>query len=485
MVLWLQRNQQNGPGSSLIDGLHASVNIQELLLSRVDNLPVEARETIKTAAVIGSDFRLSELATLAQKQKNDSHLPQILDQLEENQMISQAGPSAESDRHYTFQQTLVREIIYNSLSFEKRRKTHEYLAAYLEQEHRNNLEQYNDLLAYHHEKAGQWQAAGRYTLYSGHKARHRFAYPQAAGIYGRALEMFAKIPGQFKGKEVAALMALAHEGQGDMLLMSNDLTSAAYAYISAANSLTAVKVSDSLDLQIKLALTLPSQQRAKEAETILRRLLNQPLPPMSELAAAATLTWLLWRADNLEAKIWLRRTKNLAAGHPTDSWAAGISALTADLEGDYETALQAYLAFEQGSGIILTACRLGDQYLQAGNIERANQYYRQALEAATKEEESSEAAGRAGLALANYRMAEIEWQRGQVESALKRLMTAQALLTGRTTAERHIIQQTLQMIETENPAPWPAWRWQTLDDVFRISLLFHNNFDTQFPEIGI
>jgi hypothetical protein len=250
---------------------------------------------IKTAAVIGSDFRLSELATLAQKQKNDSHLPQILDQLEENQMISQAGPSAESDRHYTFQQTLVREIIYNSLSFEKRRKTHEYLAAYLEQEHRNNLEQYNDLLAYHHEKAGQWQAAGRYTLYSGHKARHRFAYPQAAGIYGRALEMFAKIPGQFKGKEVAALMALAHEGQGDMLLMSNDLTSAAYAYISAANSLTAVKVSDSLDLQIKLALTLPSQQRAKEAETILRRLLNQPLPPLTELAAAATLTWLLWR----------------------------------------------------------------------------------------------------------------------------------------------------------------------------------------------
>jgi hypothetical protein len=97
-----------------------------------------------------------------------------------------------------------------------------------------------------------------------------------------------------------------------------------------------------VEIQIKVAQTLPVLGKANEAVSLLRELMEQPLPVRHETAVAASLTWLLWRADEREARMWLERAKKLAGERPNDTWAIGILGLLAEWESDPEGALEAY-----------------------------------------------------------------------------------------------------------------------------------------------
>ncbi len=465
IVRWLQRTGQHNL-DALKDGLRASGTFQELVLSRLDSLPQGQRDTAKAASVVGNEFRRGDLRPLLPPTIDDALLDEYLRGLEEARLILLA--ESDDDPLYTFRQTLVREVVYESQPFAQRRELHARMAAYLEARHADDLADYAELLAHHYYLANRLLPAARYLLLSGHKARQRYAYSQAADFYKQALAALEHLPPGEVSSETATLKAQAHEGLGDVALLTNDFAAAAAAYRTARSSLPDDTQTETPPrLLLKLALVLPTQGQAAEAEACARQAWAAH-EASGDLAAAATLAWLLWRADDAEAGEWIKRGIALT-GQGSDPWTTAVAALLTDLDGDWESAQEKYLALNEPVGAALATCRLGDRHLSQGDTARALALYDQAAEVWNQTNDDC------GLALARYRQAEAHLRSGDTAATRAALREALTLLDTCTTAtqdDRETVQRALAAIDTGQTKAWPPWRWQRYDDAFRISILF-------------
>ncbi|HOU14133.1 MAG TPA: adenylate/guanylate cyclase domain-containing protein [Anaerolineae bacterium] len=461
IVRWMQRTGNITP-DQVAAGLQSSSALQELVTSRVDGLPHAEQVAVKDASIIGDDFHTSDLAPLVEAKPDDIRLITSLAGLESAHLTIKTASS--SDDQYAFRQTLIREFIYKSQSFTKRRTQHARLAEYLEQRFAAKLVVYAELLAHHYTAAQQWLPAAHYTLMAGDKARQRYAFPQAAASYQRALEMLDRLTAEAMSPEAAALRVYGHTGLGDVALLTGDFTSAATHY-TVARQVAAPETPATL--LIRLALVLPTQEQAAEAEACARQAWS--LSPVGEdLAPSAILAWLLWRIGDPAAREWMEHARPLAAAQ-TDRWTAGVTALLDDLAGEWETAQRAYLALELADGAALAACRQGDRALFNGDIAAALAQYEAA---AALWEQQNDAPG---LALARYRQAEAYWHAGDPAAARLALEVALSLLDN--AAERYrpdsaTVCAALDIVAAGSAANWPAWRWQAYDDACRILLLF-------------
>ncbi len=461
IVRWMQRTGQTTP-DAVAASLQRSSALQELVTSRVDSLPYNERVAAKDASIVGDDFHTSDLSPLAEAQTDDAHLTASLSGLETAHLTVRMASSADSQ--YAFRQTLTREFVYNSQPFGKRRTQHARLAEYLEQRYTVKLAEYAELLAYHYTAAQRWLSAARYTLILGDKARQRYAFPQAAACYRRALEMLDRLTSVAAAADVTALQVHGRTGLGDVALLTGDFAAAATHY-TTAQQIAAPETPATL--LFRLALALPTQGQAAEAEDCARQAWS--LSPVGEdLAASAILAWLLWRASDPAAREWIEHARPLAATQ-TDRWTASIAALLADLSGEWETAQRAYLALDLADDAALAACRQGDCALRTGDIAAALAQYEIAV---TTWEQANDAPG---LALARYRQAEAYWHTGDCTAARVALETALTLLE--SAGERHCadceaVQTALDIVTQNKTESWPAWRWQAYDDACRILLLF-------------
>jgi len=449
--------------AALAEGLRASGTVQELILSRLDALPYSQRDTAKAASVIGDQFNRSALRSLLPPTTSDAALDADLVGLGEARLIVPIVV-ADADPRFSFHHPLIREVVYDSISFTQRREWHAQVAADLEAMPGRQCEDWAELLAHHYFLAARWLPAARYLLLSGHRARRRYAYPQAANDYGRALTALSHLSPGDTDAGVIHLRAEAHEGMGDVALLTGDFAAAMAAYEQAQSTLPG---DPPPPLSRKLALVLPTQGRPPEAETLARQALADP-EASGHLAAVATLAWLLWRRGDGQATDWIQRGQTLARAGD-DAWTAGVAALLADLAGEWQSAQAAYLALDRPCGAALAACRLGDQYLQQGKTDRATTLYERA---AAIWEQMHDACG---LALGRYRQAEAQWQAGNTTAARHTVAQASKLLADCPTADPHdqrLLQTVLVTLESNPAGPWPPWRWQRYDDAFRIAILF-------------
>ena len=125
---WIQRTRKIGP-SDLREILQSSDMLQKLVLSGLEVLPEMQREAARVAAVIGSEFRVGELQALLGSEVDPVSLSSHLRGLAAAQIIHLSETGV--DARYAFQQSLVRDILYNSLPFERRRDLHRRMADYL------------------------------------------------------------------------------------------------------------------------------------------------------------------------------------------------------------------------------------------------------------------------------------------------------------------------------------------------------------------
>ncbi len=473
IVRWLQQSGQTDP-NDLRAGLRASSNLQELIISRLDGLPYNQRDTVRAASVVGNEFCADDLHPLVE----ENTLPLLntsLDGLEEAQLAVMAASGVNA--RYAFQQMLVREIVYDHQSFAQRRELHARVAAHLETRHADDIQRQSELLAFHFELAERWLPAARYLILCGHKARQCFAYAHALNSYKKALAALEHLPAGQAESDAQTLKVQAHEGQGDIAILTGNWAAATTSYAAALDILTEKQTpeekldQDQCKLILKRALVLPLTGQAQQAKACARQVWEAH-HPNSEKAAAASLAWLLWRSGDPIASDWIEQAQKLGAPQAerweSQQWEAKIEALLTDLAGDWETAQKAYLKLDQPSGAALAACRLGDQRLHQGDIAAAMAAYGQAEEIWEREKDAP------GLALADYRQAEAFWQSADTSAAADELEEALMLLGDNAAAQddRQVIQSALQIVGGEQTKEWPGWRWQLYDDAFRILLLF-------------
>lgn len=157
--------------------------IQGMVVSQIDRLPVDLKDILQSAAVIGPVFKLE----LIKQVVIDAQLEDRLQRLASMDMIFESKSFPEIE--YSFKNMLIQEAAYSCLLLKKQRELHALVAAALEKTYQDRLDDYFEQLAHHYQQAQKTEKAYTYTVKSALKSKKIFANPNAVEHFQTALEL--------------------------------------------------------------------------------------------------------------------------------------------------------------------------------------------------------------------------------------------------------------------------------------------------------
>ncbi|MDD2889171.1 MAG: tetratricopeptide repeat protein [bacterium] len=102
---------------------------------------------------------------------------------------SQANRISPHDGDYIFKHPLTQEVAYNSLLLKRRSQLHGKIALCIETDHKNELEKFYGLLAYHYSNSTDKKKALYYLCKAGEQAEKMYAGKEAMDYYTQALSL--------------------------------------------------------------------------------------------------------------------------------------------------------------------------------------------------------------------------------------------------------------------------------------------------------
>ncbi|OGU68170.1 MAG: hypothetical protein A3C56_00990 [Ignavibacteria bacterium RIFCSPHIGHO2_02_FULL_56_12] len=143
--------------------------LQGVILARIDQLEERIREVLLDASVIGREFSRPVLEQIVQK-KTD--VRGELKKLESLELVFEKEEARELE--YLFKHYLIQEVAYNTLLQKKRKRLHGLIASAIEKLYADRLKEFYEVLAFHYEKAEEWEKAADYLSRAGRKMRETF-----------------------------------------------------------------------------------------------------------------------------------------------------------------------------------------------------------------------------------------------------------------------------------------------------------------------
>jgi adenylate cyclase len=186
-----------------------------VLAARIDRLPEQPKRVLGVAAVVGRNFSRQVLMELI---GDRAALDGALAELERDGLIESGeatwGPT------YSFRHVLTHETAYNMLLQRRRAQLHGEIGAVLERLHRDQIDDYAALLAYHFERSTDEVSANRYAMQAGRAALRIYANREAAHFFERVVERLRGAAGD------EAQLAEALECLGDARSASGEVNAA-------------------------------------------------------------------------------------------------------------------------------------------------------------------------------------------------------------------------------------------------------------------
>jgi class 3 adenylate cyclase len=156
----------------LAENIEAGIpgTIQGIIMARIDRLQDSIKETLFGASVIGREFSKPLLEQVVERKHE---LSPNLDELRSIELILQKDEAKEFQ--YLFKHFLIQEVAYNTILLNKRKELHASIARAIEKLYPDRLMEFYEILAFHYEKAEQWDKAAEYLSRSGHKMGQMFS----------------------------------------------------------------------------------------------------------------------------------------------------------------------------------------------------------------------------------------------------------------------------------------------------------------------
>ncbi|MCP5095463.1 MAG: tetratricopeptide repeat protein [Chloroflexi bacterium] len=154
-------------------------NINTILLSRLDRLENEVKQVVRTATVLGQEFELNILSLMLQE---DPGLFNKVQKAEQKQVWME-----KSTLRYLFQSNLLRDAAYSMQLRSRLRVLHKLAAAAIEKNYAGELEPFYADLAYHNDKAEQFNQAVHWYTLAGKRAFNTYANHEALTYFNRSL----------------------------------------------------------------------------------------------------------------------------------------------------------------------------------------------------------------------------------------------------------------------------------------------------------
>jgi class 3 adenylate cyclase len=144
----------------LADGVEVPDSVQALIAARLDTLSQERKGLLQDAAVVGKVFWAGALAEMGGRELREVEL--ALHELARKELVRPARTSSMAgEAEYGFWHLLVRDVAYSQIPRASRAARHQAVAAWLERQAGERVEDLADVLAYHYTQALELaQAAG-------------------------------------------------------------------------------------------------------------------------------------------------------------------------------------------------------------------------------------------------------------------------------------------------------------------------------------
>lgn len=197
-----------------IDQVEIPHTVNDVLLSRIDNLDNETRSLLKVASVIGRNFFYKILANVVETRK---HINEKLEYLKNIQLILERKRMQELE--YLFKHALAQEATYNSILTNQRKNLHLKIAEAIQTVFAERLNEFYGMLAYHYSRGEHFKKAEEFLIKSGEEAMKASASTEALNYYQEALDIYLKLygddtePGKIAQLEKNIALAYYNKGQ--------------------------------------------------------------------------------------------------------------------------------------------------------------------------------------------------------------------------------------------------------------------------------
>ena len=173
-----------------VDQVQLPNTLQGLIVSRIDRLEDEIKQTLKLASVIGRSFFDRVLEAISEGRQQ---LPEQLKALEQVELIRQKLNAPEPE--HIFKHALVQEAVYGSMLEESRRGIHRRVAQAIELLFADRLDEFSSLLAHHYTCAEDWVNAQAWLFRAGDLAGRMAADTEALALLRQAEMAYLKVYG--------------------------------------------------------------------------------------------------------------------------------------------------------------------------------------------------------------------------------------------------------------------------------------------------
>ncbi|HMN98875.1 MAG TPA: adenylate/guanylate cyclase domain-containing protein [Miltoncostaeaceae bacterium] len=167
----------------------APTTVQEVILSRIDRLPADAKDLITVASVVGRTFSRRMLEEMQGAIAVEAAIAPLLDR-----DLIRMSRGGEEDR-FVFRHALVRETAYATLVRARRRELHRRAGQAIETLWAGRLDGVRGLLAYHYAEAESWEEARHHLLAAAQGAGRIAADREALAAYREALRTHERVFG--------------------------------------------------------------------------------------------------------------------------------------------------------------------------------------------------------------------------------------------------------------------------------------------------
>ena len=170
--------------------LQLPATVQAVLAARIDRLPLEEKQLLQIAAVIGSEVPVPLLQAMAERPEATLH--QSLAHLQAAEFLYETRLFPE--HAYTFKHVLTQQVAYETLLQERRRALHVGIVEALETLIGDRVAEQVERLAHHALRGEVWDKAVTYCQQAGARARDRAAFHEAVASFEQALQALAHLP---------------------------------------------------------------------------------------------------------------------------------------------------------------------------------------------------------------------------------------------------------------------------------------------------
>jgi CheY-like chemotaxis protein len=196
-----------------------------VIRARLDNLDSHAREIVRVASVIGSEF---EHALLAEAVPAHVDLGAAIGALEAAGLVQQTTVAGTIG--YRFTHALTQEVCYDSLVGHQRKALHEAIGRALASTHPERMDERDALLAHHFSRAEDWPSAIRFGRRAAERAIALSQFGDAMVALDQVIEWARHLPDR------------QHHVVADLLERADD----EFAYTFASDGLEAVRKAEEI-----------------------------------------------------------------------------------------------------------------------------------------------------------------------------------------------------------------------------------------------